>query len=291
LIIDCHYHPEEALLSPEELLQKMDASGVDKVALMGVQIGPFPEPSRPLVRLLQFLLTHRPLRMLGRRLISNFTPEGIRILGREFPIIRDPDNDHVFGLVNRFPDRFLGWVFVNPRGERDPIAEFERFKDVPGFVGLKAHPFWNHHTPLELAPVAERLAATGKPMIIHAGYEEEGDFAALLSEVSDLKLILAHAGFPLYHDTWKAIRDRRNVFVDLSQTTYVGEKTLKQAVEYLGAERCLFGTDGPFGFHGADGKFDYGLIKRRIEKLFSDTGVRRRLLGLNFAELAEVRES
>ena len=126
MIIDCHYHPEEALLSAEELLEKMDASGVDKVALMGVQIGPFPEPSRPLVHLLQFLLTNRPLRMLGRRLISDFTAEGIRISGRELPIIRDPDNDHVFGLVNRFPDRFLGWVFVNPRGERDPIAEFEQ---------------------------------------------------------------------------------------------------------------------------------------------------------------------
>jgi predicted TIM-barrel fold metal-dependent hydrolase len=291
LIIDCHYHPHEALLSIEELLQKMDASGVDKTALMGVQIGPFPEPSRTLVALLQFLLIHRPLRRLGRRFISDFTAQGIRIGGQELPMNKDPDNDHVFRLVSRFPDRFLGWVFVNPRGKKDPLAELERFKDMPGFVGVKAHPFWNRHTPLELAPVAERLAETGKPMIIHAGYDEEGDFEALLGEVPKLNLILAHAGFPLYHDTWRAIRDRRNVFVDLSQTSYVGEKTLKQVVTYLGVERCLFGTDGPFGFHGADGRFDYGLIKNRIERLFPDKGIQRRLLGLNFAELAGIPEA
>jgi predicted TIM-barrel fold metal-dependent hydrolase len=80
----------------------------------------------------------------------------------------------------------------------------------------------------------------------------------------------------------------KNVFVDLSQTSYVNEKTLRKAVEYLGVERCLFGTDGPYGFHGSDGKFDYGLIKKRIENLFPDKGVQRRLLGENFAELAGI---
>ena len=168
------------------------------------------------------------------------------------------------------------------------MAEFEKWKSTPGWVGVKAHCFWNHHAPIALVPVAERLAKTGKPLLIHAGYGVEGDFMALLKEVPNLKLILAHTGFPLYSDTWKRIGPMKNVFVDLSQTSYVNEKTLRKAVEYLGVERCLFGTDGPYGFHGSDGKFDYGLIKKRIENLFPDKGVQRRLLGENFAELAGI---
>ncbi len=45
----------------------------------------------------------------------------------------------------------------------------------------------------------------------------------------------------------------------------------------------------PFGFHDKNGKYDYGFIKRRIEKLFPDAGVRRRLLGENFQEIANIK--
>jgi len=38
MVIDCHYHLEERLLTVNELLQKMDQSGVDKTALMGLQM-------------------------------------------------------------------------------------------------------------------------------------------------------------------------------------------------------------------------------------------------------------
>ena len=289
MVIDCHYHLEERLLKTEELLQKMDTAGVAKTALMGCQVDPYPEPPSFLINLLHVLLTQSFLRSIGKRFVAQFDSAGnIKILGKSYQIYPDPDNAAVFATVEKYPDRFLGWIFVNPQGKKDQVAEFEKWKGTPGWVGVKAHCFWNHHAPIALVPVAERLAKTGKPLLIHAGYGIEGDFMALLKEVPNLKLILAHTGFPLYSDTWKRIGHMKNVFVDLSQTSYVNEKTLRKAVEYLGVERCLFGTDGPYGFHGSDGKFDYGLIKKRIENLFPDQGVQRRLLGENFAELAGI---
>jgi len=53
----------------------------------------------------------------------------------------------------------------------------------------------------------------------------------------------------------------KNVYVDLSQTSYVSERATRDVVAYLGVERCLYGTDGPFGFHGGDGLFDYDFLK------------------------------
>ncbi len=290
MIIDCHYHLDERLLKMDELISRMDAAGVDKTALMAPMVEPFKEPSPLLVSLLLYFLTHKSLRGIGKSLVANFDENGdIMILGKRSRIDKDPDNTLVFDAVRRYPDRFVGWIFVNPRGKNNPLRVYEQWKGTPGVIGIKAHSFWHHFSPVELAPVAHELAKTGKPLLIHVGFGEEGNFYSLLDQVPNLKLILAHAGFPVYRDTWKMIKDKKQVYVDLSQTSYVNNGITREVVAYLGVERCLFGTDGPFGFSASDHRFDYGFIRRRIERLFPDTGVQKRLLGQNFADLAGIK--
>lgn len=290
MIIDCHYHLEERVYTVDRLISEMQKSGIDKIALMGSIIGPFAEPPRFLIDTLQLLLENSLSRGLGKAFISNFTERGdVKIMGKPYPLEMDPDNEKVFNTVSKHPNKFLGWIFVNPRGRKNQIEEFEKYKDAKGFVGVKAHPFWHHFKPVELFPVAEKLAKTGKPLLIHAGFGEEGDFESLLKKVPNLKLILAHAGFPCYAKTWEKIKSRNNVYLDLSQTTYTSEKMTRKAVEYFGADRLFFGTDGPFGFHGPDHQYDYGFIKRRIEGMFADVKVREKLLGRSFANVVGLR--
>jgi hypothetical protein len=290
MVIDCHYHLEERVLDADALLKEMDRSGVEKVALMGSMVAPFHEPPRFLISALQVLLENRSLRGIGKALVSNFTDKGeVKILGLPYFIEPDPDNAGVFSAVQAHPDRFLGWVFVNPRGRFNPLDELEKYRDSPGFVGVKAHPFWHHFKPVELTEVAQRLAKIGKPLLIPAGFGEEGDFEALLHNVPDLKLILAHAGFPGYADTWERIRAYKNVYLDVSQTSYTSERATLGAARAIGIDRLFYGTDGPYGFHGADGRYDYGFIKRRIERIFPDRGVQKRLLGETFAEVTGLR--
>ena len=62
LVIDCHYHLEERYLSVDQMIARMDAVGINRVALMGRMTDPIPETPRPLVRILQFLLAHRATR-------------------------------------------------------------------------------------------------------------------------------------------------------------------------------------------------------------------------------------
>lgn len=108
MIIDCHYHFEPKLLSADKLLKKMDKSGVDKVALMGVLNEPFPKPAEFVLNILRFSLTHRRFRFLAKRLGANFTPKGdIKIPAGTFQLYPDPDNESVFKAVAKNPDRFL----------------------------------------------------------------------------------------------------------------------------------------------------------------------------------------
>jgi len=286
MVIDCHYHLEERVLTRAELQGEMDKAGVDRVALMGSMIEPFPEVPKALLKVLQAILERRVLRGAGRLLVANFTPKGdVKILGKPFPIVAEPDNAFVFDAVRENPGRFLGWVFVNPRGTADQTAELEKYQDEPGFIGVKAHPFWHRFAPVELLPVARKLSSLGKPLLIHCGFGLEGDYGALLDAVPDLKLILAHTGFPEYSDTWKAILDRENVYLDVSQTSYVSEKATREAAALLGADRLLFGTDGPYGFRDEAGRYDYGYLRRRVTSLFPRKDDREKVLGGNFARL------
>jgi len=289
MIVDCHYHLERKLLTDEDLQQKMDECGIDKIALMGVINEPIPKPPEFLLNILRFSLTHSFFRFLAKILAANFTPDGdIKIPTGIFHLYPNPDNEPIFQAVADEPDRFLAWVFVNPKGETDPILELNKWKDSRGFIGVKAHPFWHRYQPAELLPVADQLAKMGKPLLIHAGFDAHGDYDVLIEKANGLKLILAHAGFPLYFDTWKKIKNNKNVYVDLSQTSYLNDRTTSQAIEYLGVEKCLFGTDGPYGVHGNDGLFDYAFIKRRIERLFPDEKIQKKILGENFLNLIQL---
>ena len=155
MILDCHFHLEEGLLGRGELIERMDAAGVDRVALMGAMVEPFPEAAKFLVALLQFLITRRTTRGIARALVANFSERGnIKLPMGEYALYPDPDNGAVFEAVKKFPKRFLGWAFVNPRGRNDTVRELGRWKKSPGFVGVKAHPFWHRYEPVHLAPVA-----------------------------------------------------------------------------------------------------------------------------------------
>jgi len=289
MVIDCHYHLERRLMTDDELLRKMDECEVEKAALIGVINEPIPKPPEFLLKIFRFSWSHIPLRFVAKFLSNNFTPEGdIKLPKGVFQVHQSPENEPVFKAVSENPERFLGWAFINPRGENDQIQELNKWKEHPGFIGVKAHPFWHRYQPIELLPVAEQLSEIKKPLLIHAGWGSHGDYGALLQKVPDLKLLLAHAGFPLYSETWHNIRGYENVYVDLSQSSYLNDRMTREVVDYLGFERCLFGTDGPYGVHGDDGLFDYSFIKRRIERLFPDEGIQKKLMGENFLKLTQV---
>lgn len=286
MIIDCHYHLEPRVQTEDNLLSKMDQNQIEKTVLMAAMCDPIPHNPEFLLKLMRFLLTHRTLHPLVKKLAARFTPDGNLILPKNvLEIYRDPNNQPVAEAIAAHPDRFLGWIFVNPRGQNDPVDEFEKWSKEKGFVGVKAHPFWHRYPPLELLPVAEKAAAAGLPMLLHVGFDDHGDFLSLVDRVPELKLILAHTGFPGYSHTWEAIRNRSNIWVDVSADAYVNEACTRGAVERLGADRCLFGTDGPYGREAEDGFFDNGYIKRRLEELFPDEATRKKMLGENVSAL------
>lgn len=286
MIVDCHQHLVPDIISTDNLIAQMDKTGIDKIALMASPCGPIPEPSPFLISAMRYSLTRSWLRPLSKKSITRFTEEGdVQLPTSVIKILKNPDNPLIFETAERYPDRFFAWCMVNPFGNKDPLPEYDRWKNHPACIGVKAHPFWHRYPLKKLLPVAERLVEKNAPLIVHLGFGENGDILSFANELPELKIILAHAGFPCYSDTWKIIKNRKNIVVDLSATAYVDEKIMVDVSSWLGIERCLFGTDGPFGSHNDHIGFDMGLIKRRIEKVFPDKGHQRMILGENFMNI------
>ena len=51
-------------------------------------------------------------------------------------VFTKPSNDIVAAAIDRFPDRFLGWVTVNPMIPVS-VEEVELYLNKPSFIGVK----------------------------------------------------------------------------------------------------------------------------------------------------------
>ncbi|SMC72248.1 amidohydrolase family protein [Papillibacter cinnamivorans] len=290
MVIDCHYHyyPDEFDLMRKRA--EMKREGIDKIALMG-QINPFfsAELGEEVLAQLQAALGHKEYEPMLKGVIADFTEKGIRMGGVEYPIFFEPDNEGVFAACDKAPDLLYGWVLVCPKGKINPVEELKRWEKHPAFIGVKAHPFYHHYAVEALEPVARRLQELKKPMILHLAYDQFENIRKIALAHPDMPVILAHAAFPDFFNCWESLAKVPNMYVDLSSDAYLGEAMTVSVVKALGPDKCMFGTDGPFGIHRPDGTFDIGFIKRRLERLFPDKEVQQKLLGGTFARLIGVK--
>ena len=136
------------MLSEAGLLQKLDAAGVDKVALipaMNDPLPPVPELMLGAVRLLMQSNLTRPLAEAAHRL--TLTREGnLRLPSGEYQIYRQPDNASAFELVERHPDRFLSWAFLHPAASAHGRDDLDKWRSYSGMIGGKLHPHWHDYT-------------------------------------------------------------------------------------------------------------------------------------------------
>jgi predicted TIM-barrel fold metal-dependent hydrolase len=286
VIIDTHAHFDPRILDTESVLAKMDAAGVDRIAMIPTMNDPVPATPERLLAVMRRLSRSGAGRLLveatHRALL---TPEGdLRLSGQVVGIYARPDNAPVARLCAAHPDRFFGWVFLNPRNNPGVLDELERWRSAPGMIGIKLHPHWHDYRTEILGPVLRRAEELGLPVLIHLGFRGRGDFRAICRAHPRLKVVSAHAGFPFYDDLWAYRGECPNLYVDLS-SPYIDEALARAAVKAMGPERCLYGTDAPYGFHEEDGSYDYGEIRRWVERMPVSSAMRERIFGGNFCEL------
>jgi len=209
------------------------------------------------------------------------------ILNKSYTIYDEPDNESVARVMQAHPDRFYGWIVVNPK-VADPIAEVERWVERPGWVGVKIHPSLHRYPVAMVDDVALFCSENGLPLMVHLGGDRErGDYRYLPERYPSLKVLYAHAGVPFWDELWEYAGKKDNVHVDLS-SQYLDDPLRLETVEALGADKCLYGTDGPYGYPDADGSYDHGRILNEILNWPLTLADKKRILGGNFIEITGI---
>ncbi|MBP8954258.1 MAG: amidohydrolase family protein [Armatimonadetes bacterium] len=195
-------------------------------------------------------------------------------------------NSHLQHAIEAFPGRILGYAYVNPGYQREAVAEIERCVREFGFIGAKLYNEYKFTDPA-VRPVIEKCIELDVLILHHAGHtwwplpgqpniSDAGDFAQVVAEYPELKLICGHiAGGGDWEWTIKALREEPRLFADTSGSV-VDEGMIEKAVALMGADRLLFACDmsmtaGVGKILGAD------ITEEQRDAIFS--GNIRRLLG------------
>jgi predicted TIM-barrel fold metal-dependent hydrolase len=284
MIIDAHYHLEEQMETVDALLEQMQRHSINRVALIPRINEPFHLKglAKTAGELLPGMLMSR-FRFLGLLLYnSTVTSDGrFSALGTKYLLYHELDNEYVDKVIQLHPEKFYGWIFVNPK-VLDPLKEVERWFGKQGWIGVKAHPFWHSYPVALLDDVAAFCEERGLPILVHLGSSrEQGDYRFLPERHPKLKIIYAHAALPRYREIWSYVKEKENIFIDLSNPVYVNDGILHTVVKALGAEKCIHGTDGPY-VNATQGR----MLERVLQLPLSDSE-REQILGRNFLELIE----
>lgn len=188
--------------------------------------------------------------------------------------------EYLADVVARFPDRLVGFVRLHPWYAEAPDL-LRRAISTHGMKGIKLHPVGTLDHPASDATVhLLRLAGErGAPALFHCGDEPMttptaiGAAAAL---AQDTTVILGHMGG--YHHVDEAIRvaeRHSNIVLETSAMPYPAK--IREAVSRVGAERVVYGSDGP----GCPPRLE---LRKVLAAELSDVE-RRRVLHDNMQEL------
>ena len=155
----------------------------------------------------------------------------------------------IAAACDEFPDRLYGFARLHPGyGERAIELLRTAVKDL-GFVGLKLHPVstLSHPSGPDTVALVREAADLGVPVLFHCGDEPMTtpyQIAPLAQKVPAAQIILAHMGGYYHVDDAIAAAERiPNLYLETSAMPFPHK--IREAVQRIGAERVLFGSDGP----------------------------------------------
>jgi predicted TIM-barrel fold metal-dependent hydrolase len=223
------------------------------------------------------------------------------------------DEMSVAAAMARHPSRFVGFFMVNPT-DGDVRARVESALDA-GLRGVCLFPAMHRYSLLD-DRVAEIFAvaashAAHPAVFVHCGVLSVGvrkklslpspfefrygnplDVQPLAQAHASVPVIIPHFGAGMFREALMLAEACRNVFLDTSSSNawmrYLPGLTLPQifrtAIDVVGADRLLFGTDSSFFPRGWN-KAIYDAQQKAVGDALVPPDAREKIFGANFQKL------
>lgn len=169
-------------------------------------------------------------------------------------------NEFVANYVARDPARLLGFASVDPT-RPDALERLQHAHERLGLRGLKLSAAYQgvHPEDPRMLPLYHYCETHGLPLLLHHGATilPQTPLALgqplLLDPIAhqhpELRIVIAHVGFPWATDAVVVMRKHKHVYADLSALSYRPWQlfdTLTKAWEARVTEKLYFGSDWPF---------------------------------------------
>ena len=152
------------------------------------------------------------------------------------------ENEFLHRYVQQTPWAYQ-WVVVNP-SQPETFRQAETMLACPKTVGIKLHPQRHGYDILEhgdkLFSFAHELGA-----VVQMHPAQVPKMPAFADKYPNMQLIIAHIGNEEYIDAIAAAK-HKNIWVDTSGSASTLNCIIERAVERVGSDRILFGTDTYF---------------------------------------------
>ena len=167
-------------------------------------------------------------------------------------------NDLVAQTVAANPDRLIGFASVDPSKGVLARRELRRAVEELGMRGLKLLPHLLELRPNDplMYPVYEEARDLGIPVLFHAGtqfhtgtklkYCRPIDMDEVAVDFPDLKIVIAHFGWPWYEETMAICQRNVNVWFNFAgwAPRHIPEFVVRYMDRVL-SHKVLFGSDYP----------------------------------------------
>ena len=182
--------------------------------------------------------------------------------------------------IARTNKKFLGFCRVNAQAP-DVAQQLDYNVKELGLKGVKMHAMDSFPTREAMDKINELKV----PALFHSGMGMPPiKFEGLIKSYPDVTIILAHLGFDtdfehMFSAALQAFylaRKYKNVYLDTSTATWV-QYFLEQAMEEVGPDKILFGTDAPW--------FYPAIAKACIDDLEISDSDKSKILGGNIARV------
>lgn len=157
--------------------------------------------------------------------------------------------EYIAEAVARFPDRLVGFARLNPNYRDESRRILRRAITELAFRGLKLHPTTTLAHPAGDATVdlMRDCGELGVPVLFHCGddpYTTPQAIAAGAAQAPDTLVVMGHMG-GYFHagEAIDAAETHPNLYLETSGMPY--PMRIAEAVERVGAQRVVFGSDGP----------------------------------------------
>ena len=179
--------------------------------------------------------------------------------------------------------RYLPFAWLDHRME-DAVGFLDVLVQEHGFRGLKIHQVFNGEAGKEYYPLVERAVELKIPVMVHTGFREPArvdPVGALADAYPDGVFISSHMveeyGLNRRYSHIRMAKDRPNVHLECSYVPSL--RRLKDAVDMMGDDRILFGSDYPL-WHG-----NISYCAGVVENAPIPEASKRKILGENLARL------